>query len=318
MYVTKTPFRLVAGALLLSMAISLSGCYENIPASSPPNTITNVVSTDSRFSILRAAVVKAGLTDLFSGGLYTVFAPTDEAFRASGIQNVDGLTAAQLDAILRYHVLLYRTPAADIQSGTNLPQTTLLGGPNGTIYVTKNGSSVSVNGRRVTQADVPTTNGIIHVIDGVLLPPSGDVVSTVLADPQNYSLLAAAVTRAGTAISSALGSATNITLFAPTNQAFIDAGLSATAIAAAPPATLARVLSYHVVPGRVFSTQLSDGLTVGTLLGPSPQLRFGVTAQGVTVRGAGNGTNAATVTNANTLTTNAVIHRINRVLLPGS
>jgi uncharacterized surface protein with fasciclin (FAS1) repeats len=313
-----TTYRLLASSLLLFLALYLSGCYQNIPATSPPNTITNVVSTDSRFTILRAAVVKAGLSDFFSGGLYTVFAPTDEAFRAAGIQNVDGLTASQLDAILKYHTLLYRTPAAAIQSGTNLPVASVLGGTNGTLYITKNGGAVSVNGRRVTAADVPTTNGIIHVIDGVLLPPSGDVVATVLADPQNYSLLAAAVNRAGTTITSALGTATSITLFAPTNQAFIDAGLSATAIAAATPATLARVLSYHVVPGRVFSTQLTNGLTSGTLLGPSPLLRFGVTATSVTVLGAGNGTNAATVTNANGLATNAVIHRINRVLLPGS
>jgi uncharacterized surface protein with fasciclin (FAS1) repeats len=311
-----TPFRLVVGSVLLPLVVYLSGCYSNVDPTAGPNMITDIVSTDSRFTILRAAVVKAGLADFLRGGSLTVFAPTDDAFRAAGIQNVDGLSASQLDAILKYHVLDSRIPAASITNGNNLPQTTLLGGANGTVYITKSGSNVSVNGRRVTVADVPANNGVIHVIDGVLLPPAGDVVAAVVADPQNYSLLQQAVLRVGSTLTTALSTASAITLFAPTNQAFIDAGLSATAIAAAPPATLARVLQYHVVPGRVFSTQLSDGLTANTFLGPT--LRFGVTATGVTVLGAGNGTNAATVTNANGLATNAVIHRINRVLLPGS
>jgi len=173
---------------------------------------------------------------------------------------------------------------------------------------------VSVNGRRVTTADVAADNGVVHVIDGVLLPPGGDVVATVIANPQNFSLLAAAVTRAGTGVVTALQSTTAATVFAPTNQAFIDAGFSATAIAAASPAVLARVLQYHVVPGRVFSTLLADGVTPATLLGPT--VRVNVSGAGVTVTGQGNGTNAATVVGPNNLSSNAVIHVINRVLLP--
>jgi uncharacterized surface protein with fasciclin (FAS1) repeats len=105
-------------------------------------------------------------------------------------------------------------------------------------------------------------------------------------------------------------------VFAPTNDAFISAGFSASAIAAADPAVLARVLSYHVVPGRVFSTQLTDGVTPATLLGPTATVRINVAGNNVTVTGQGNGTNAATVIGANNLTSNAVVHVINRVLLP--
>jgi uncharacterized surface protein with fasciclin (FAS1) repeats len=171
-----------------------------------------------------------------------------------------------------------------------------------------------VNGRTVTTADVAADNGVVHIINGVLTPPAGDVVTTVLGNPQNFSLLAAAVQRAGTGVITALQSTTAATVFAPTNDAFISAGFSASAIAAADPAVLTRVLSYHVVPGRIFSTQLTDGVTPATLLGPT--VRINVSGSGVTVTGQGNGTNAATVVGANNLSTNAVIHVINRVLLP--
>lgn len=319
MYVIKNPFRLlVAGALLLSSAVFVA-CNENSTPTAQPRTITDIVQTDSRFTILRAAVIKAGLADALRAGSLTVFAPTDDAFRNAGIQNVDNLTAAQLTPILQYHVLNSRVPSANINTANNTPVQTLLSGPNGIVYVTKTSAGgVSVNGRTVTTADVAADNGVIHVIDGVLMPPAADLVTSVLGDPQNFSLLAAAVQRAGAGVVTALSSLTAGTVFAPTNQAFISAGLSATAIAAADPALLTRVLSYHVVPGRVFSTQLSNNLTTGTLLGATPVLTFGVTGNAVTVRGAGNGTNASNVTRANILTTNAVVHQIDRVLLPGS
>lgn len=315
------PFRAVIGCLILGVTLFAAGCKKDTtPVMTQTNTITDIVQTDSRFTILRAAVVKAGLTDALRTGSLTVFAPTDDAFRAAGITAdavSNSLTAAYLTPILQYHVLNSRVPATSIPSAVNTPQQTLLTS-NGTVYISKVNNNVSVNGRRVTVADVPADNGVVHVIDGVLMPPTSDITAALTSDPQNYSLLVAAVTRAGTGITSALSSATAITVFAPTNQAFIDAGLSATAIAATPPATLQRVLAYHVVPNRVFSTLLTDGLTSATLLGTTPTLRFGVSGSSVTVTGAGNGTTAANVTSANMLTTNAVIHRIDRVLLPGS
>ncbi|CCH01111.1 Transforming growth factor-beta-induced protein ig-h3 Beta ig-h3 [Fibrella aestuarina BUZ 2] len=319
MHFSQHPFRTLAGCLLLFVTLFASSCKKDDTPATQTNTITDIVQSDSRFTILRAAVIKAGLADALRSGSLTVFAPTDDAFRAAGITTdaISSSTAAQLTPILQYHVLNSRVPAANIPTAANTPQQTLLT-TNGTVYITKTGNNVSVNGRRVTIADVPADNGVVHVIDGVLMPPTGDVVAAVIADPQNYSLLAQAVQRAGAGVITALQSTTAATLFAPTNQAFIDAGLSATAIAATPAATLQRVLSYHVVPGRVFSTQLTDGLTSPTLLGATPTLRFGVTGTGVTVTGAGNGTSASNVTSANILTTNAVIHRIDRVLLPGS
>ena len=271
-------------------------------------------SYNNNFTLLRAAVQRAGLADFLRGGTLTVFAPTDDAFKAAGYADVAAINAvpvADLTRILQYHVVSSRIPAANVPAAQNTVVQSLLPA-NGALYVSKVNNVVSVNGRTVTTADVAADNGVIHIINGVLLSPPGDVVGAVVGNPQSFSLLTAAVTRAG--IASTLTSATAITVFAPTNDAFIAAGFNAAAIAAATPAALTRILTYHVVPGRVFSTLLTDGVTPATLLGPT--VRVNVSGNGVTVTGQGNGTNASTVTSANILTTNAVVHAINRVLLP--
>ncbi|MBO0934174.1 fasciclin domain-containing protein [Fibrella aquatilis] len=308
--------RLLALCLLFVGFAFLTSCKKD-PDPVATNSITDIVSKNNDFTLLRAALVRANLTETFKTGTFTVFAPNDAAFKASGIADVaavNNLPVATLTNILQYHVLGKRVAASEVPTAVNTPLQTLLT-TNGTVYVSKIGSTVSINGKKVITPDVAADNGVIHVIDGVLMPPSGDIVATVLANPGSYSLLAQAVTRAGTAVVTALQSTTAATVFAPTNEAFIAAGFNAAAIAAAAPATLAKVLSYHVVPGRVFSSQLTDGLTVGTLLGATPTLKFGV-GTGVTVLGASNGTSASNVVVANEVATNAVIHRIDRVLLP--
>ena len=99
-------------------------------------------------------------------------------------------------------------------------------------------------------------------------------------------------------------------MFAPTSQAFTNAGFTAAAIAVA----LTHIPIYHVVPSRVFSTLLTDGVTPATL--PGPTVRVNVSGTGVTMTGQGNGANTSSVTLANIQTTNTVVHVINRVLLP--
>ena len=317
MNVLRQSSRLLLGISLLLCSVLITSCKkDDNPATT--NTITDIVLTNNNFTLLRAAVQRAGLADALRTGTLTVFAPTDDAFRAAGFADVAAINAVSvpnLTALLQYHVLLTTVRAADVAAAQNTPVQSLLT-TNGTLYVSKINNNVSVNGRSVTTADVAADNGVVHIINGVLVPPAGDIVTTVLGNPQNFSLLAAAVQRAGAGVLTALQSTTAATIFAPTNDAFISAGYSASAIAAADPTVLARVLSYHVIPGRVFSTQLTDGVTPATLLGPAATVRVNVVGGGVTVTGLGNGTNAATVVSPNNLSTNAVIHAINRVLLP--
>lgn len=307
-------------AILLSMLVAISAvmtsCTKDHQPGTTAKTITQIVVDDNNFSLLEAAVIRAGLADALSKGTLTVFAPTDAAFKAAGFPDVAAINAAPvatLQAILQYHVVGQKINAADIPTANNTTVPSLLT-TNGTLFVTKNANGVSVNGAKVTQADIAASNGVIHVIDSVLLPPAGDLVALAQSNP-NFTFLVAAVLRAGAPVVSALTGSQPLTVFAPTNAAFQAAGFATiAAINAADPATLATILTYHVVPGRVFSTMLQNGADVTTAQGST--IRTNVSSAGVTVLGKGNSNQASNVTAANLLATNGVVHVIDRVLLP--
>jgi uncharacterized surface protein with fasciclin (FAS1) repeats len=306
--------RLQAAGLfaLLVPALLLTGCNDDDNNTQPQQSIAQVVNTNSDFSLLRAAVTKAGLADALNSGTLTVFAPNNAAFQASGLDEtaINGLTQAQAQAVLQYHVLNSRQTASALPAGENTAVTALSGG---TLYVTKNGNNVSVNGAQVIQADVAASNGIIHVIDRVLLPAVGNIVETALANNANFSYLVAAVQRAN--LVGTLSGTGPFTVFAPVNQAFIAAGFpTIESIQAADPNALTAILTYHVVPGRVFSTNLTTR-NVATAQGGNVSVTVGT---GVQVTGLGNNGNAANVVRANVVATNGVIHAIDRVLLPAN
>jgi uncharacterized surface protein with fasciclin (FAS1) repeats len=273
------------------------------------NTVVKVAQ-DNGFSTLVSAVGTAGLTTTLNGaGPFTVFAPTNTAFSAITVPG----DAAVLSNVLRYHVI-----GAEVMSGA-LPTTYASG------VATANGDSVYVkrfpsgnayvNGVKVDQADVDATNGVVHVIGTVLMPPSENIVTAAQADT-SFKLLVQAVVKCG--LASALAGPGPFTVFAPTNNAFRAAGFDSTAIAnadAATVTTLTNVLTYHVVPARAFSADLVEGLTSAPTLLAGETLSFSV-AGGAKVTGSGNGGNASNITAVNIVTKNGVVHVIDRVLLP--
>ncbi len=308
--------RLFLASLALTASVFLSSCKKDEPVAT--NTVTDVVLKDPQFTYLRAAVVKAGLSDALRTGTLTVFAPTDDAFKASGfptIASVEALPAATLAAVLQYHVLNTKVLSTAIAVGNNQPVTTLNAAA-GPLYITKTSTGISVNGKNVTTADVAVDNGVIHVINGVLMPPAGSVVDLVTTGTQapNFTLLTAAVLRAG--LATGLASTTGVTIFAPTDAAFAAENITlATINNTLTPAQLTRILQYHIVPTRAFSTNLTDNATLPTLL-TGGLLRTNVSGTGVTVTGNGNGTRTSRVVTPNILTTNGVVHVIDRLLLP--
>lgn len=316
----STSFGRASVFMAILSASLLTSCKDDDEAT--PQTVTDVVVAGEQFTLLEAAVIRAGLADaLRNTNNITVFAPTDAAFRAAGFADVAAINAtpvATLTSVLQYHVLGSRVAASAIPTADNTAQQTLLT-TNGTIYITKNAGGVSVNGVRVTQADVNASNGVIHVVDRVILPPSGNLLQVLqalnTANNNNFSLLIAAATRAGTTVVNTLSTAAGpFTVFALTNAAFTAANLGTeAAINAAPVATLQAVLLNHVVAARAFSTNLASG-PVPAAGGQS--LAVAVSASGVTVTGRGNGTNASNVTRTDVVATNGVIHVIDRVLLP--
>ena len=309
-------------AMQVGMAMVVAGfmgaCTDKDVDETPaPQTITDVVLANNDFSILRAAVQHAGLADALRGGTLTVFAPNDAAFKASGFADAAAITAlpaATVKSVLQYHVLGSTVTASQIAVGTNSAVPTL-GGMN--VYVSKPAASsgVSVNNARVTTADVQAANGVIHIIDRVMMPATQNLLEIAQGNP-NFTYLVAAATRAASSnpgIVAALTSATDaFTVFAPTNDAFIAAGFpTLAAIQAADAATLAAVILNHVVPGRAFSPILTAG-NVKTAGGGDVMVDV---ANGVTVKGKSN-KDASKVVTADILATNGVVHVIDRVLLP--
>lgn len=154
-------------ALLLATTaawLALAGC-----ASTPaPATIADTAAKTPSLSTLNKLIADAGLTDTLRGaGPYTVFAPTDEAFKAVPAKTMESLAKdkEQLKAVLMYHVLPGKVAAADIKGGK---AKTAQGAD---VQIAKAGNFVTVEEALVTQADVAASNGVVHVIDRVLLPP---------------------------------------------------------------------------------------------------------------------------------------------------
>ncbi|MGZ3924455.1 MAG: fasciclin domain-containing protein [Flavisolibacter sp.] len=270
----------------------------------------NTTPRQASFHLLSFAIAKAGLTNELNNPrlAYTLFAPTDEAFAAMGLgtrEAIDGVPGEQLKAILLYHVLGSKVVAAQVP--TTYTELTML--DNKKAYIIRKSGGVFINGSAVVAADIEAKSGVIHAIDHVLLPPQGNIVEVAAANP-NFSYLVAAVQRAG--LVSALAGPGPLTVFAPTNQAFIDAGFPTIAsIQAAPPSALIPILTYHVTAGRVFSSDISNGQVVHMLSGGTTTILL---TNGAQI----DGTNSApsNIIKTDVMATNGVIHVIDRVLLP--
>jgi uncharacterized surface protein with fasciclin (FAS1) repeats len=306
--------------LSLGFIFLLASCKKDdtAPAS---NTIADVVVSTPGFSTLKSAVLKANLQSTLSGtGPYTVFAPDDAAFTASGITTaaLNSLPASQVQNILLYHTIGSKILAADVPAGPNAKVITAAGD---SVFVTKNNKGVFINGIKVITADLAADNGVIHTIGKVLTPAAGNTVETAIAS--GLDSLVKAVTRATTApggdpaLAATLGSAT-LTVFAPTNAAFTQllSALGLSKIEDIPVSTLLAVLRYHVVAGRAFSSDLSNA-NLPMLAGGNTTINLSNGTGGVpTITGNNNGGNKSNIIATNIVTRNGVVHLIDRVLIP--
>jgi uncharacterized surface protein with fasciclin (FAS1) repeats len=276
------------------------------PAAAPKNNRPRQAS----FQLLSFAIAKAGLANELNNPkfAYTLFAPTDEAFAAQGLgtrQAINAVPVEDLKAILLYHVFGSKVLAAQVP--TTYTELTMLSKQKA--YVIRRGSDVYINGIPVVAADIMEKSGVIHAIDRLLMPPKGTIVDVAAANP-NFSYLVAAVQRAG--LVSALAGAGPLTVFAPTNQAFIAAGFPTIAsIEAASPAALIPILTYHVTGGRTFSSDLMNGQVLTMLSGGTTTILLN---NGPQIDGANSA--PSNIIQTDVLATNGVIHAIDRVLLP--
>ena len=302
----------VAGSSLLLTSCNDDDMVEN----EMDNTISGIVIESNNFTTLEAGLGRANLVAaLRATGPFTVFAPDNDAFAASGINTaaLNALPLNRLDSILKYHVLTSDIPSGSVPAGPNAKVTTLSGD---SVFVTRNAAGVFINGVRVKTADVDASNGTIHVVSNVLIPPGNRTIVNVAMEDTSLTYLVAAVVRAsqGTVnVANVLSSTNGLTVFAPTNNAFRAANFPTIAsIQAADPATLTTILTHHVIGARVFSSDLTEGLQAPTLEGKNVTITL---SGGAKVKGAGNAT-ASNITATNIMARNGVVHKIDRVLMP--
>lgn len=267
-----------------------------------PQTIVEIAAGNKQFSTLVAAVTAAGLVDTLSGtGPFTVFAPTDAAFAKLPKGTVDALLKdpEKLKTILLYHVVAKNLMAKDVlglssaDTAANLP----------VVFTLKNNQPY-VNNARITATDIVASNGTIHVIDTVILPPSSDIVDTAAAN-KSFSTLVAAVQAAG--LVDTLKGKGPFTIFAPTDAAFAKLPKGTVDALLKDPEKLKSILLYHAVPSAVYSGDLSKTASAATVNGADVVF---------TIKNGQAYINNARITSSNILTTNGVIHVIDTVILP--
>ncbi|MFN8256863.1 MAG: fasciclin domain-containing protein [Bacteroidales bacterium] len=255
---------------------------------------------NATFNTLITALKATGLDKVVTSSELTVFAPTDAAFEALGLNSSNIASVPGLSDILLYHVVGGKVYSYQLQPGF-VPTV------NGAAVEIKfDGRKPWVNNASITAKNIEAYNGVVHVINQVLLPPTKDVVDLAISFAPEFTTLVDAVVQAG--LVDVLKGEGPFTIFAPTNQAFADLGIDLSTLTKE---QLTSILLYHVVPGRVFSSDLSTG-PVSSLNGS-----FYVDPSDLSIKDNGSDEKAFLIpTLLNVQGTNGVIHVIDKALLP--
>jgi len=293
------------------------------PTAEELGTIVDIVAGNPDLSILVELLTQAGLVEILSGeGPFTVFAPTNDAFDALDPETLEAVASDPdlLESVLLYHVVEGTVLSTDLEDEATV--------------ATVNGADVTTftdppkaNDANIVEADILASNGVIHVIDKVLIPPAeetdapteetdppvvetdapteeelGTIVDIAVGNP-DFSILVELLTQAG--LVEVLSGEGPFTVFAPTNDAFDALDPETLEAVASDPDLLESVLFYHVVEGTVLSTDLEDEATVTTINGAD-----------VTTFTDPPRVNDANIVEADILASNGVIHVVDKVLIP--
>ncbi|MBK7403691.1 MAG: fasciclin domain-containing protein [Phycisphaerales bacterium] len=282
----------------------------NIVTASNMHAAENIVETAKAagsFGTLLAAAQAAGLVDALSGpGPFTLFAPTDEAFAKLPKGTVESLLKPEnrdkLAAILKYHVVTGELSAREV---SRLGGASTLNGQR--LTFTAENHAVAIDSAHVVKADILCSNGVIHVIDSVMIPEQRNIVE-VAAGAKTFGTLLAAAKAAG--LADALMGDGPLTVFAPTDEAFakLPKGTVESLLKPENRDKLAAILKYHVVKGRVDAGAAAGAGTATTLGGGA--LRIDIEDGRLCVEG-------AKIVASDVDASNGVIHVIDSVLLPG-
>jgi transforming growth factor-beta-induced protein len=287
--------------LIIIVIVAVVAAYAYMTSTNQPKDIVETAEANGSFSTLVTALTAADLVDTLKGtGPFTVFAPTDAAFNALPAGLLDSLLAntTALTQVLTYHVVSGELMASDV---TNLMSVTTLQG--GSLPITTTDGQVKIGIATITQTDIKCSNGVIHVIDTVLVP---NKIMNIVQSAQYYSFSTLVTALQAANLVSTLEGTGPFTVFAPTNAAF----------AALPEGTLdgllddipslTAVLTYHVVPGYLLASDVLATTSLTTVQGQT----LTITTEG------GPKVNGANIIQTDIECTNGVIHAIDAVLLP--
>jgi uncharacterized surface protein with fasciclin (FAS1) repeats len=281
---------------ILSVTFLTFSCTETSETVVRLPSIVDIAKSDPNFSVLVEAVTKTGLaTTLSNPGSYTVFAPTNDAFKNAGIlpgqitAMTDATAIANLRVVVLNHVLSPGTRSSDLLAGGYFrtfgffrATPTATSGANLSMFISKPAADVLINGgatnggAKVTAADIDASNGIVHVIDAVLALPT--IVQHAIANPNLSSLVGVVTSPAQSTVLATLTAATGaspVSVYAPTNAAFTTALGTGGYLVGKTDAQITSILNYHLersnriaASATAFST--AADITVTTLFVPAP------------------------------------------------
>ncbi|MFT4549003.1 MAG: transforming growth factor-beta-induced protein [Verrucomicrobiales bacterium] len=290
--------------MIAALAASVQIASADHHGKKPTKTIVEIAAGNEDFSTLVAAVKAAGLAEtLSSKGPFTVFAPTNAAFAKLPKGTVAELLKPEnkekLASILTYHVVGAKVMAKDVKAG-------FVGTVNGDKLSLTTEGGVKVDAANVVATDIVGSNGVIHVIDSVIMPGTNKTIVGIAAGNEDFSTLVAAVTAAG--LVETLSGDGPFTVFAPTNAAFakLPKGTVETLLKPENKEKLAAILAYHVVAAKVMAADVKPG-KVKTVNGKK-----------ITIKVAGGKVmvDGAQVVKTDIVGTNGVIHVLDSVILP--
>jgi|688.fasta_scaffold07730_15 uncharacterized surface protein with fasciclin (FAS1) repeats len=283
---------------LTTMGIWSATCFAD--------TIVETAVDAGQFKTLTAALKAANLVDTLKGpGPFTVFAPTDEAFSKLPANTVADLLKPEnrqkLADILTYHVIPGKVQAKEV-----IKQRGAIAVNGQRVDIRFDEEGLKVDGAKVLTTDILCDNGVIHVIDTVILPGKA-TIPEIAKDSGTFEILLAAAKAAG--LADVLGSTGPFTVFAPTDEAFekLPKGTVEMLLKPENKSKLVDILKYHVIPGRVYSERVLESKALKTLQG-SPA--------SVSLKDGSPRIEQAKILKTDIDATNGVIHVIDSVIVP--
>lgn len=267
-------------------------------------TTVEILAADERFSTLVSLVQQAGLVETINGGEFTIFAPTNEAFAALDAETLEavGNDTELLTKVLTYHVVPGSLRAADVLASNSLASV-----ESSDIKVSSNEDAAFVNNSKIIETDLVATNGVVHVIDSVLMPMDdapGTIVD-IAVGAEDFSILTELVVEAG--LQDLLASEGPFTVFAPNNAAFEKLPEGTIETLKGDKELLTKILSYHVVPG---------SLTADKVLAESNLTSANELTLNVSSNEEGAFINDSKIITTDIIASNGVVHAIDTVLMP--